>query len=146
MKHVHLLRPFTKWGSGPSVQDGLDWIKALRGTHGDDGLFYTATRRRPSRKREMVSGGSVYFCKGGVTRFRMPCIGVVPRGGWWWIEMELKAVEVEPLRVGFLRGYRYLEPEDAPRDIDLPDEPPDNVDEILRDMGVVTPPAAARDG
>ena len=61
---VHLLRPFSQWASGPSVQAGLAWIRELAAEEQAD-RFYTATRRRPARAAELVSGGSVYFCKSG---------------------------------------------------------------------------------
>lgn len=90
------------------------YVRACRGEGHD--RFYTGTARRIARADELV-GGSVYFVRGGFTLFRMPFVEVERRSRYWWVAMRPEIVRVEALKVGFLRGRRYLEGDRAPKDL-----------------------------
>lgn len=115
---LHLLRPFTEWQSGPTVEAAAEWIESLP----DDGHFSTTTSRCPKRVRQLERG-SVYFCRSGHTLFRMPFVGVQPTMfGEFDILMRCELIRVEPKHVGMVRGWRYLRDDVKPADIvdDLP--------------------------
>ena len=81
------------------------------------------TARIPRREPEL-QGGSVYFVRGGRTLFRMPFVEIERRGRFSYIVVRPEIVRVEPLKVGFLRGWRYLEGRLAPPDLET-SMPPD---------------------
>ena len=115
---LHLLRPFTQWRSGRSIDAAEKYVERVREAGFE--RFYTWTSRRIAREDELA-GGSVYFVHKGYTVFRMPFIEVErDETTLWGIAMEPKLIRVEPAHVGWLRGWRYLEADKAPADIVLP--------------------------
>ena len=127
---LHLLRPFTGWWfqfgvrAGQrvaTVDDAEQWVTTIR-ARGHD-RFYTTTARRPTRMLSIprTQWGSVYFCRGGTTLFRMP-IGELIEG-----DMDTDIVvrpemhRCERKHVGMVRGWRYLNDEDAPPDMKTDD-------------------------
>lgn len=90
-------------------------------------LFGSWTSRKPRRIDEL-KGGSCYFVIGDETMFRMPLHGIervvdfkpniAPKVSKpWSITCYPLVVIVQSKTVRFLRGWRYLEDRDAPRDI-----------------------------
>lgn len=72
---------------------------------------------------------------------RRPVHLLRPYTGWWcgeycWILMRLEYIPVAPIRVPYLRGWRYLEDADAPADLVLPEDVPADIDDRLADLGV----------
>jgi len=112
---LHLLRPFSNWRDGrvKTVDEAEQFVDAVRAAGYE--RFYTWTRRRIAREDELA-GGSVYFVK-RQTLFRMPFIEVEREEHYYSIAMEPRLIRVEPLYVGFLRGWRYLERDKAPADL-----------------------------
>ena len=121
---LHLLRPFARWRlrgeSITTVDAAEEYVKHIASLGFE--RFYTAVGRAPTRAEELV-GGSVYFVKHH-TLFRMPfvCITDNPRlaarfQGKVLVEMKPELIRVAPRHIGFLRGWRYMEDKDAPRDI-----------------------------
>lgn len=112
---LHLLRPFSNWRDGrvKTVQEAEAFVNAVR--EAGYKRFYTWIRRRVAREADLA-GGSVYFVKRN-TLFRMPFIEIECEEGFYSIAMEPRIVRVEPLYVGFLRGWRYLDGSDAPADV-----------------------------
>ena len=112
---LHLLRPFTGWRSGTSLRAAEAYVNTIRG--GGYDKFYTTTARCPRRAAEL-EGGSVYFVRSGYTVFRMPFVEIEHQDGEYHIAMKPRLIRVEPLKVGFVRGWRYLERDRAPEDLD----------------------------
>ena len=115
---LHLLRGFVQWSDRhkqiKTVDDAEAWVKHVADMGFDK--FYTWTTRRVSRAAEL-KGGSVYFVRQGRTLFRMPFQEVEPDGDYWAINMKPELIRVEQVRVGMVRGWRYLKDEDAPPDL-----------------------------
>ena len=113
---LHLLRPFSNWRNGrvKTVDEAEIFVNEVR----EQGFerFYTWTTRHIAREDEL-KGGSVYFVKRD-TLFRMPFIEVERTGRHYSIAMEPRLIRTQPLYVGFLRGWRYLERDKAPKDLE----------------------------
>ena len=118
---LHLLRPFTEWSSGETVDAAERWIASLP----PDGEFATWTRRPPAHLGRL-EGGSVYFCRRGETLFRMPFIRLTRHmfAHRFAILMETRLIRVERAHVGRVRGWRYLADADAPADLATNDDAP----------------------
>ena len=110
---LHLLRPYTQWRVKEYTTKAA--LRYMRDHVSKSGVFGTHTTRYPVRAEEMA-GGSVYWCKRGVTMFRMPLHSIEATGFGWWILMEPVVIPVSSLKVGQVRGWRYLEDERRPDD------------------------------
>jgi hypothetical protein len=108
--------------------------------------LYTYTGFTPKRADELVDGGSLYWVIKGVMRVRQRVLGVEPdtredgkRFCKLWIDPQLVRVEPRPQKA--FQGWRYLEPEAAPRDLVVgaegADELPDEMAAELRDLGLL---------
>ncbi|WP_207484252.1 DUF1489 family protein [Arenibaculum pallidiluteum] len=80
------------------------------------------TRRMPTRGDEVCDGGSIYWVVKGAVRCRQPVLGfeLVQDGeGESWcrllLDPVLVPVEAQPRKA--FQGWRYLKPEEAPRDL-----------------------------
>ena len=148
MTALHLLRPFARWqrrdANGrrfdiKTVDQAEEWVAQIAGLGFD--RFTTWTARAPARADEL-NGGSVYFCRAGRTLFRMPWGGLEyeDRHRVWAILMRPEIVRVEAMRVGMVRGWRYLEgrnpPADRPRPAAAGDALPEHVARELREIGL----------
>lgn len=76
------------------------------------------TRYRPTRHEELV-GGSLYWIHEHALVARSPIIGFREQeeNGRWWIDLEPRLIRVQPLPRRAHQGWRYLEDENAPRDL-----------------------------
>lgn len=135
MAQLHLLRRFVGWDEAATVDEAEAWVKRLR-EEDPGGAFASYTSRCPRRTDEL-KGGSVYFCRNRIIEFRMPFLRMEPDGDGWAIVMDMDFIRVEPVKVKFLRGWRYLKASEAPADVGMPAEMPGDMDERLREMGVV---------
>ena len=136
---LHLLRPYTGWDVEEYTRDAAAaYVATLRRERGDFD-FGTLTRRAPAVRGVELLGGSVYFCKGGVTMFRMPFRKLDRRALGCWILMAPEIYFVASRHVGMVRGWRYLQPDDAPPDLDGVDRaaPRAKLPEGLRATGLV---------
>ena len=100
------------------------------------------TRMFPRRAEEIVAGGSIYWVVTGVVLVRQriveirqeawddgtSCAGLI-------LDPGLVQVEARPMRP--FQGWRYLEPKDAPADLDTLDagEAPEGLVRQLRELG-----------
>lgn len=137
---LHLLRPYTEWRVEEYTRDAAaSYVAQLRRQNGDGMEFGTLTSRRPKRVMELT-GGSVYFCKGGVTLFRLPFLRVQPIRGEsaFWVLMRPELYYVASIRVGMVRGWRHLEAGAAPPDLDAVDRaapPPGRPCRVQAELG-----------
>ena len=128
MSDIHLVKLCV---GADSLDDLLRWEKA-RGE-----ISYIHTRNRPTRWEELLEGGSLYWVIKGVILCRREIVSFDEEADHWRIGLGTKNIltEAQPRRA--FQGWRYLKPEDAPRDIieGETDLPPDMM-RALKEAGV----------
>ena len=122
-----------------SVKDLEDWIKeklkALK--KGAPRQHTHTTRMVPKRADALVDGGSLYWVIRGQIMCREKIVAIRPfvdkEGiGRCRIAMIPKVILVEPRPYRAFQGWRYLDPKDAPRDLDRAAPGARNMPEELR--------------
>ncbi|SRR6056297_830854 len=86
-------------------------------------LFHT-TRMVPKRQADVLDGGSLYWVIRGVIQVRQPIIGFeeghkADGTRCCLIMLDPNLIPVRPTPRRAFQGWRYLEPDDAPEDLDL---------------------------
>ncbi|MEX0921768.1 MAG: DUF1489 domain-containing protein [Rhodovibrionaceae bacterium] len=115
----------------------------------NNGRLWHATRMTPRRREELLDGGSIYWVIKGYVQARQRVIGFdqVLQGAegeerrTTLLLLDPELVAVEPRRHRPFQGWRYLQTEDAPRDLGRGPEggedlPPEMLAE-LRDLGLL---------
>lgn len=102
-----------------TIEDLLDWRERNR-IAGDPWIL--RTRMTPKRASEMVDGGSVYRVFRGVILCRQKILAVDTVGegvtARCQVTLDEAVVRVAPMPRRAFQGWRYLEPKDAPADLD----------------------------
>lgn len=99
------------------------------------------TRMTPRRAPEMEDGGSLYWVVKGSILARQPILDITTRGEGRDSRCEVtlapQVVRVSPTVRRAFQGWRYLEPKDAPVDLDVIDagEAPPELVSMLRELG-----------
>jgi hypothetical protein len=107
-----------------SVKDLTDWIRERRRRMGSKSTEHIhRTRMVPKRAAELTDGGSLFWVIRGEVSCRQRILAVRPyvdRSGIGRCELVLdrKVVLVGPRPWRAFQGWRYLEPKDAPGDLD----------------------------
>lgn len=79
--------------------------------------FLMTTRYLPKRHKEML-GGSLYWILNHALVARSPILGFPQaKDGRWHIDLEPRLIRVHPKPKRAHQGWRYLNDEDAPRDL-----------------------------
>lgn len=112
---------------------------------GQGGRLFHVTRNAPRRSAELVSGGSIYWVIKGRIRVRQRLLGVetdTDREGRRFCRLVLdpQLVAVEARRCRAFQGWRYLLPENTPRDLGVDQVElalPGELAEELRDLGLL---------
>lgn len=137
---VHLLKLAV---GAESVEHVAQWqARRLAQT----GRLFHRTRHAPRRAEEVLDGGSIYWVIQGLVQARQRIIGIErtedPDGlpcCHLILDPELVRTRPQPRRPH--QGWRYLEPEDAPQDLDLgegaEDAPPPEMAAELRALGLL---------
>lgn len=104
------------------------------------------TRNTPKRAQDLLNGGSIYWVIRGQIRARQAILGVTRQAdgeGRPYCELQLdpELVRTTPRRQRPIQGWRYLEPAEAPPDLDAAtadhaDMPPEMLAE-LRALGLL---------
>ncbi|MEO1969787.1 MAG: DUF1489 domain-containing protein [Sphingomonadaceae bacterium] len=99
------------------------------------------TRYRPTRWEECI-GGSLFWVHEHNLVARSPIIGFTQQdNGRWFINLEPRLIPVHPLPKRAHQGWRYLKPENAPRDLadgeDLGDVMPGAMAGKLQKLGLI---------
>lgn len=121
-----------------TIEDLLDW---RRTQYAPGAPWVLRTRMTPKRQAEMLDGGSIYRVFKGVIlcRQRLLAIDTVGEGPNARCEIILDedVVRVAPTPRRAFQGWRYLEPKDAPADLDTDvfGDVPDELARQLRDVG-----------
>jgi hypothetical protein len=107
-----------------AIEDLEDWIRErLREARrkGQKAQHRHTTRMIPQRSEELLDGGSLYWVIRGNVQARQRLLGIKPfRDGegiqrcHLVLDPKVVATEWQPRRA--FQGWRYLKPEDAPRD------------------------------
>ena len=108
-------------------------------------VFHT-TRMTPRRTPELLDGGSIYWVIKGYVQVRQRLLAIEPAVNQEGrpcnhLILEPKLVRTVPRAHRAFQGWRYLEPADAPPDLDsasgeLADMPPDMAAQ-LRELGLL---------
>jgi hypothetical protein len=121
-----------------SIEELLDW----RTRHSAPGEpWILRTRMTPKRGAEMVAGGSIYRVFKGVIlcRQRILAVNTVGEGVTARCEITLddQIVRVAPTPRRAFQGWRYLQPTDAPPDLDAEafGDIPEDLARQLREAG-----------
>jgi hypothetical protein len=121
-----------------TIDDLLDW----RAAHAKAGEpWVLRTRMTPKRADEMTDGGSIYRVFKGVILCRQRILGVNTVGEGVTARCEItlddQIVRVAPTPRRAFQGWRYLEPKDAPPDLDEAafGEIPEELARQLREAG-----------
>ena len=123
-----------------SVNDLEDWISTRlkkRKKRGQAREHLHTTRMVPKRAAELTDGGSLYWVIRGHVMCREPIRAIRPfvdkEGvGRCRVVLDPKVILVEPRPWRAFQGWRYLEPKDAPRDLDRAAPGARNMPEALR--------------
>lgn len=121
-----------------TIEDLLDW----RARSGQDGQPWTLrTRMTPKRGAELVDGGSIYRVFKGVILCRQRILAVTTVGeaaaARCEVALDEQIVRVAPTPRRAFQGWRYLDPKDAPPDLDVEafGDVPDDLARRLREAG-----------
>jgi hypothetical protein len=89
--------------------------------YAEAGEVRLTTRYLPKRVEEMA-GGSLYWIHAHTIIGRSPILGFMENGtGRYWIRLEPRLIPVRSKPKRAHQGWRYLEPKDAPPDMDSVD-------------------------
>lgn len=139
---VHLL----KIGVGTEDVEHLKQVQSAKIQQsravGQGGRLWHRTRNMPTRKEEVLSGGSLYWIIRRFIRVRQRIIGleaVVGDDGIQRCDLildpELIRTEPQPRRPH--QGWRYLNPVDAPKDLDISRQDQELPEEMAIDLGEI---------
>lgn len=117
-KHINLVKLCV---GAERVEDLLAWQNNPR-AHGADGLPRHVTRMWPKRAEEILNGGSLYWVFKGSLLCRQPILRLdeVDRGDGikrCGIVLDPEVIRVTATTKRPFQGWRYLKPEDSPRDL-----------------------------
>jgi len=143
-----MAEPFThliKLSVGTETVDDLAAWQATAQQRWPDGQPRHVTRMWPKREAEIVNGGSIYWVIKGFIQARQRVLRLDEVTGQDGIrrcaivlDRDLIRVEATPKRP--FQGWRYLKPQDAPRDLSAEraaeDRLPPELQSALADIGV----------
>ncbi|MCW1933493.1 DUF1489 family protein [Pararhodobacter zhoushanensis] len=127
-----------------SIEDLADW-QIQRASERPDGLPRHVTRMWPKRADEITDGGSIYWIIKGQVCVRQRIVRLDEVVGDDGIRrcalvLDPELVRLQPAPRRPFQGWRYLSPEDAPRDLPQyragDDELPPELAEALAEFGL----------
>jgi hypothetical protein len=130
-----------------SIEDLVAWQTdrlAAKKRAGEELLLKHTTRQMPKRRDEILAGGSLYWVIKGVLCCRQTIVDLRAFRDAEGIErcdicLAPDTIRVNPRPRGPFQGWRYLEPKDAPPDLDMRGgiaEMPDALRMELQRLGV----------
>ena len=104
------------------VSDLAELRERQRERKAERGFYCFYTRNMPRRAEEILDGGSIYWVIKGHVQARQRILGFVPivnRRGRpaVLVKLEVKVTPTEGLPRRAFQGWRYLDPDEAPRDL-----------------------------
>ena len=143
---VHLLR---RAFHSESLEDLAEWQaerrKEMR-AKGQKPKTRTLLRNFPTRQEELLDGGSIYWIVKGHIRARQRILDIQQNADpesrrRCVLVLETKITPTMPYPVRARRGWRYLEPNDVPPDLDKAgkgvDKLPETLAAELRELGLL---------
>ena len=127
------------------VEDLTDWQATAR-AKGPDGLPRHITRMWPKRAGEVLNGGALYWVFKGLVLCRQRVLRLDQITGQDGITrcaivLDPSVISVAPTPKRPFQGWRYLSPEDAPRDLpqgrDTEEALPQALQNALAEIGVL---------
>lgn len=105
----------------------------------------TTTRRMPTRRGEVLDGGSIYWIIKNSIQCRQKILGMEmveedADSKYCRFYLDPQIVRVVPKRKRAVQGWRYLQGWDCPQDLgpyDPDNALPDHIEKELRDIGVL---------
>ncbi len=121
------------------VAELRQWVKDAR--KGLDTLDHT-TRMFPTRRDEILKGGSLFWVIRGMILCRQPIADLVAVTGQdgigrCRIDFKPKIILVRPTPRRAFQGWRYLKAEDAPADLKSGDVPGDMSEAMRRELAIL---------
>lgn len=119
---IHLIKLCVGVSSVDELQAYRDHVRAV-GAGRQDGLAVHRTRMMPKRADEIVGKGSLYWVIKGAVRARQLIVGlekVTEEDGRDYCDILMSPEIIRTVRKPKrpFQGWRYLKPEDTPRDLD----------------------------
>jgi len=119
---VHIIKLCVGVASVDELEAHRDREMAARRAAGEPEVAMHVTRMFPSRKDEVEAGGSLYWVMSGAIQCRSEIIALEPVTGADGIKRCAIIMSPEIIRTAAaprrpFQGWRYLKPEDAPRDL-----------------------------
>ena len=139
--HVNLV----KLCVGAKTVEDLEHWQARRMAQGVYGQPTHVTRMRPKREAELLNGGSLYWVFKGVILARQRVLRLGEVRGEDGIQrcaivLDAALIRTEPAPRRAFQGWRYLAPEDAPRDLPksraFEEDLPQDLASALADIGL----------
>lgn len=141
-KHVHLIKLSV---GTESIEQLIEWQRH-RSAQVVDGQYYHQTRMWPKRVDEILNGGSIYWVIKGEICARQRIIRFDEKIGADGIRrcgivLDHEVIPTASALKRPFQGWRYLTPEDAPKDLakgrSKEDTLPDELNRALADIGVL---------
>ena len=150
IRHIYMVNPMSyvnlvKLCVGAERVEDLEAWQAMRMAAAKRPTPMHVTRMWPKREAELVDGGSLYWVFKGQVLARQQIIRLdevigedgIRRCGLV-LSPDVIRTEAQPRRA--FQGWRYLKPEDAPRDLTMEkpgdDELPSDIASALADIGI----------
>lgn len=111
-----------------------------QGRAGRDPPLRHLTRSTPRRAAEILDGGSLYWVIAGILAVRQRVTAITQDGGYAALVFDPALIPVEGRRTKPFQGWRYLQPQDAPADLEhsaAPDGLPDALRQQLQSLGLL---------
>ena len=138
---MHLI----KLSVGPdALSDLVDWqerrLKELKRAKRTPELIHI-TRQTPKRAEELLDGGSIYWVISGWICARQKLIELRPmtRDGvaHCGLVYDSEMIRVHPRRHRPFQGWRYLNPNDAPKDLEIGSAEADMPEDMRRELSAL---------
>ncbi|NRG19192.1 DUF1489 family protein [Rhizobiales bacterium] len=136
---LHLVKLCVGAESVEDLQAWIDQRQADRRAKGMPAEQIHTTRMVPTRAQDLLDGGSLYWVIKGYVQARQRLINIRPftdEGGikrcHLVLDPELVTTRMQPRRP--FQGWRYLKPDDAPKDANTNSEAGDIPETMRRDL------------
>lgn len=143
---MHLVKLCVGVSSVEELEASMARTAARRRAAGEPPVSVHVTRMTPARRDEVENGGSLYWVIGGAIRCRSDIISLEPVDGEDGVKRCAIVMSTEIIRTAAaprrpFQGWRYLKPEDAPRDLPKgrqgESELPRELENALAEIGIL---------
>lgn len=137
---IHLRKLCVGADSIDDLSRYVDHVVAQRRKAGEEPLYQHTTRMWPKKEADLLAGGSIYWIIKGMICVRQSISGLeehVSADGTRYcrILLEPDLIRVDPRPHRPFQGWRYLKPDDAPRDLSASEQKVEP--ELARDLAAL---------